>query len=52
MHCKMKQALFDGSSSVRRSVRVLIAFSAVFFFAGASFAQVDRSGLTGTVTDA
>ena len=24
----------------------------MFFFAGASFAQVDRSGLTGTVTDA
>ena len=34
-----------------RRVRVSIVFSAVFFLAGLSFAQVDRSGLTGTVTD-
>ena len=34
-----------------RSARVSIGFIAVFFFAGISFAQVDRSGLTGTVTD-
>ncbi len=51
MHRKMKQRLFSGSTSVLRSVCVLIACSAVFFFARISFAQVDRSGLAGTVTD-
>jgi hypothetical protein len=51
MHCEMKQGLFSRSSSVLRSLRVSIAFSAVFFLAGISFAQVDRSGLTGMVTD-
>jgi carboxypeptidase family protein len=51
MHREMKQGLFAWSSSVLRSVRTSIPFSAVFFFAGISFAQVDRSGLTGTVTD-
>ncbi len=35
-----------------RSLCRLIAFSAVFPMAGVSFAQVDRSGLSGTVTDA
>ena len=34
-----------------RRARVSIEFSAVFFLAGICFAQVDRSGLTGTVTD-
>ncbi len=34
-----------------RYLRVAIVFSAVFFLTGISFAQVDRSGLTGTVTD-
>ena len=52
MHCEMKQGLLARSSSMVRSVRVSFAFSAVFFCAGISFAQVDRSGLTGTVTDA
>jgi len=36
---------------VLRRARVSIEFSAVFFLAGICFAQVDRSGLTGTVTD-
>ena len=36
---------------VLRIARVAIGFSAVFLFAGISFAQVDRSGLNGTVTD-
>lgn len=51
MHSAIKQGLFIRSSFARRSVRVLIGFSAVFFLAVISFAQVDRSGLTGTVTD-
>jgi hypothetical protein len=34
-----------------RNVRVSIGFSALFFFAAVAFAQVDRSGLTGTVSD-
>jgi hypothetical protein len=51
MHCEMKQGLFSRSSSVLRRARVSIEFSAVFFLAGICFAQVDRSGLTGTVTD-
>ena len=51
MHCEMKQGPFSRSSSVLRRVRVSIEFSAIFFLAGISFAQVDRSGLTGTVTD-
>ena len=52
MHCEMKQGLSSGSSSVFRSGRVSIGFCAVFFLAGISFAQVDRSTLNGTVTDA
>jgi hypothetical protein len=52
MHCELKKGLIARSSSMLRSVRVSIVFSAVFLFAGLSFAQVDRSGLTGTVTDA
>jgi uncharacterized protein (UPF0276 family) len=51
MHCEMKQGLLARSSSVLQSFRVSIGFSAVFFLTGISFAQVDRSGLTGTVTD-
>ena len=34
-----------------RSLRASISFSAIFFVAGVSHAQVDRSGLSGTVTD-
>ena len=34
-----------------QGLRVLIGFSALVFLAGISFAQVDRSGLSGTVTD-
>ncbi len=52
MHCEMKQGLSSGSSSVFRSGRVSIGFCAVFFLAGTSFAQVNRSTLNGTVTDA
>ena len=51
MHCDMKKALFPRSSSMLRGVRVAIEFSAMFFLTGISLAQVDRSGLAGTVTD-
>jgi Carboxypeptidase regulatory-like domain len=34
-----------------RSFRALVFLNAVFFFAATLFAQVDRSGLSGTVTD-
>jgi hypothetical protein len=52
MHREMKQIRFAGCSATTRRLCVSIAFSAVFLFAGISLAQVDRSGLTGTVTDA
>jgi hypothetical protein len=51
MHYEMKQGLFSRSSSVLRSARVLIGFSMVFFVAEISCAQVDRSGLSGSVSD-
>jgi hypothetical protein len=40
-----------GRSSKVRGLRAFIEFSAVFILAASTFAQVDRSGLTGTVTD-
>jgi hypothetical protein len=52
MHSELKGKLhFAGNSSRFRSIRVFVEFSAVFFLAVSSFAQVDRSGLTGAVTD-
>ncbi len=51
MHCKTKQGLFARSSSVLRSVRVSIGFSAVFILASICHAQVDRSAVSGTITD-
>jgi hypothetical protein len=51
MHCEMKQDLFARNSSVLQSFRVLIVFSAIFFPAGICFSQVDRSALSGTITD-
>jgi hypothetical protein len=52
MHHRKKQSPFAESSATIRRLRVSIASSALFLFAAISFAQVDRSGLTGTVTDA
>jgi hypothetical protein len=52
MHREMKQIRLARCSATTRRLCVSIAFSAVFLFAGISLAQVDRSGLTGTVTDA
>ncbi|MGD0938928.1 MAG: TonB-dependent receptor [Terracidiphilus sp.] len=43
---------FAGSSAVFQYLRVLIALSALCFLCSLCAAQVDRSGLTGTVTDA
>ena len=51
MHCEMKQGLFSRSSSVLRSARVSIGLSVLFCLANFCAAQVDRSGLTGTVSD-
>jgi Carboxypeptidase regulatory-like domain len=48
----LKQNLqFAGNAIVQRSRRASIGFSAILFVAGVSYAQVDRSGLCGTVTD-
>lgn len=52
MYRELKQnPQFSGRSSELRGLRAAIEFSAVFFFAATCFAQVDRSGLNGTVTD-
>ena len=52
MRCELKGKLQSaGRSSKVRSLRAVIEFSAVLFLTASSFAQVDRSGLTGTVTD-
>ncbi len=51
MHRKKKQSPFARSSATIRRLRVSIGFSAVFFLTSLCAAQVDRSGLSGTVTD-
>ena len=52
MHRDLKQNLqFAGKPVVQRGLRVSIGFSAILFVAGVSYGQVDRSGLSGTVTD-
>lgn len=52
MHRSVKRDLpFVGRPFKLRSLFVLIAFNAVFFLATSCFAQIDRSGLTGIVTD-
>ena len=51
MYFEMKQGPFGRSSFALRCVRVSIVCGAAFFLAGVSCAQVDRGGLTGTVTD-
>jgi hypothetical protein len=52
MHRDLKQGLqFVCKAVVQRSRRVSIGFFAVSLVAGVSYAQVDRSGLSGTVTD-
>jgi hypothetical protein len=40
-----------GESTALRNLRAAVAFGAVFFIAAISIAQVDRSGLSGVVTD-
>ena len=51
MHRKKKQSPFVRSSATIRLLCVSVGFSAVFFLASLCVAQVDRSGLNGTVTD-
>jgi hypothetical protein len=51
MHCKKKLSPFAKSSATTRRLRVSIGFSAVLFFTGICFGQVDRSGLSGTIYD-
>ena len=52
MHSKSNEYFnLSGKRVALRSLGPLIAFSLTFFFANISFAQVDRSGLSGTVTD-
>jgi len=51
MLCERKQRLFARSSSAFRSARSSILISAAFILTVVCVAQVDRSGLTGTVTD-
>ncbi len=53
MHCVLKGKLqFTARSSMFRGRHALIVMGAVFFLAASSFAQIDRSVLSGTVTDA
>jgi len=51
MLCEMKRRLFARSSPAFRSARVSITFSTIFFLTLVCAAQVDRSGLSGTITD-
>jgi hypothetical protein len=51
MHRKKEQTPFARSSATIRRLSFSIRFSALFFLASFCAAQVDRSGLTGTVTD-
>jgi hypothetical protein len=51
MHRRKKLSPFAGSSATIRSLGVSIGLSALFLLASVCAAQVDRSGLTGAVTD-
>ncbi len=51
MHRRKKVSLFFSSSAILRRVCVSIGLSSVSLLAVTAFAQVDRSGLTGTITD-
>ena len=52
MHCEMKDnRQFASRTSAHRSFRASLGLSTVLFLASVSFAQVDRSGLSGIVTD-
>jgi hypothetical protein len=52
MHRDLRQdPQFAGKHVVHRGLRASIGFSAILFVAGVSYAQVDRSGLSGTVSD-
>jgi hypothetical protein len=49
---KERHPLAPTRISAVRGLRALVGLSAMFFVAGTCLAQVDRSGLSGTVTDA
>ncbi|MGA2351799.1 MAG: TonB-dependent receptor [Terracidiphilus sp.] len=51
MHRLKKQSFFAKNSAAIRRLRVSIGLSVLFFLASLCAAQVDRSGLTGTVSD-
>jgi hypothetical protein len=53
MHCDSKMRLPAAPNRLiaLRSFRALIGFGAVLSLAGISFAQIDRSSLSGTITD-
>src|SRR5579863_1004456 len=52
MHRDLRQdPQFAGKHVVHRGLRASIGFSAILFVAAVSYAQVDRSGLSGTVSD-
>jgi hypothetical protein len=51
MQCKKKPSSFPRNSVPIRHIRGSFVCGALFFLAGISFAQVDRSNLSGTVTD-
>jgi hypothetical protein len=51
MHRDKKQSSFAESSAMIRHIRVAAGLCVLFLIAGLCAAQVDRSGLTGTVTD-
>ena len=54
MHCdwKPRHPVARTTVTAFRGLRVLTGWGAVFLLAGISFAQLDRSGLSGNVTDA
>jgi hypothetical protein len=47
----LKNRQFDRQPALYRGLRASIGFSAILIVANLSYAQVDRSGLSGTVTD-
>jgi len=51
MHGMIKESLLAGRSATIRRLRVSMGLSALLFLANLCAAQVDRSGLSGTVTD-
>ena len=52
MHCDSNRKYFGGlESGFLRGIRSLTGWGTIFLIAGLGYGQVDRSGLSGTVTD-